>query len=244
MKWLCEALSKMGRRKTELDYSNSELPMDKQPRDEWLLSLGKTELRNELIFPYYEAKNNGLGRELGKEVEELLNREVKPSEWFNLYVDSEEMAKALGRRKIRALKLSQYDIDKMAEHTAAYRMNYDVVVARTQGGEVIGACVTQLIQERSPLSIDLNFVAVAKEWRGRGLARYLIGAQIAQYLYEKQEVKLVYGNCRPESTDFYRKLGFQVTEPGGAVPSHLIATGDRSSQQPEFPVMFWRELDG
>lgn len=123
---------------------------------------------------------------------------------------------------------------------------YAVSAALTHDNELVGAIATEpLIGEncvRTAPHLDLNFIAVNPSMQGRGLASSLIGQNMVAIL-KTVPLDFIYGNCTEASAGFYDRLGFSVSPPGGAVPSSLIATENRRSQQPDFPIMFWRRFD-
>ena len=132
---------------------------------------------------------------------------------------------------------------------------YCLVLVRSKKGDLIGAIA---VQPEAPSHLDgskdlsngynveINFIAVAPTHRGKGLARDLIRKGLRIVIENMRSVQgypeYINGICTPDQTEFYRKLGFQVSNPGVPLPEELTPYVPELADS-YYTCSFWRVWD-
>lgn len=88
------------------------------------------------------------------------------------------------------------------------------------------------------IAARVTAIAVTPAWEGRGLGTVLLG--MAPQIVDG--IKFVYGGCAADAAVFYQRAGYDVLQPGEALPFNLGDGLRLKSSNPHYPCWFIRTL--
>lgn len=98
------------------------------------------------------------------------------------------------------------------------------------------------------IAVRVTAIAVTPTWEGRGLGTVLLGmAPGFTALLENapgfiSEIKFIYGGCAADAAAFYQRAGYDVLQPGEALPFHLGDGLNLKSSNLHYPCWFIHAL--